>query len=86
MYTYHMIFCPVFQESFAQMVKFQAIYQHICNFLYKKRDSPPHLTQNPSVSLLLTSKIFSCVRNVLCDGLLELFCVGKLLFRTQKMQ
>ncbi len=75
MYTYHMIFCSVFQESFAQMVKFQAIYQHPRDLLYKKRDSPPHWTQNLSVSLLLTSKVFSCIRNVLCDCLLELFCV-----------
>lgn len=37
MYTYHMIFCSVFQESFAQMVKFQAIYQHTCDLLYKKK-------------------------------------------------
>lgn len=37
MYTYHMIFCSVFQESFAQMVKFQAIYQHTRDFLYKKK-------------------------------------------------
>ena len=37
MYTYHMIFCPAFQESFAQTAKFQANYQHLRAGCIKKR-------------------------------------------------